>query len=441
MIRSMRRLVLWFCWIAAALSPPSSAAARASESYVAVQVKGAINPVKVRLLVRALTRAQAEHAEFLLVTLDTPGGLVSSMNEMVTALTNSTIPVVTYVSPRSAQASSAGAFILLAGDLAVMAPGTRTGAAHPVGEGGKALEGPINEKLTNSLTSLIASLAERRGRPSGEAEAMVRQSTSYTAEQALAKQLIEIVSPSEGALLSALDDRKVAGRTLRTRTLGRIDIAPSTFDAFLDHLADPTLTALFLSLGMLALLYELATPGIGAGGAVGALLLVLGLLGSSVLPVELSAVALLVIGTVALALEVKLPTHGVLGGAGVIAIVLGSLLLVDHSDYFGGVPRFKPIYAAPVIAGLAVQLLLVARGARKAMAAPLLTGIDSLVGRAGKARSTFAPNAQGEHEGMVFVDGARWNAVSDDPTISAGEAVTVVSVSRQPMRMRVRRIT
>jgi len=440
MIGGMRRVVLWLSCIAAVLSLAGPALSRASNSYVAVRVSGAINPVKVRLLARALARAQAEHAEFLLVTLDTPGGLVTSMNEMVTALTNASVPVVTYVSPRSAQASSAGAFILLAGDLAAMAPGTRLGAAHPVGEGGKALEGPINEKLTNSLSSLIVSLAERRGRASGEAEAMVRQSTSYTAEQALEKQLIEIVTPSEGALLGALDERKVAGRALRTRALGRIDVTPSSFDGFLDHLADPALTALFLSIGMLALLYELATPGIGAGGAVGALLLVLGLLGSSVLPVDLSAVALLVIGTAALALEVKLPTHGVLGGAGVLAIVLASLLLVDQSDYFGSVPRLKPIYAVPVIAGLAVQLLLVARGARKAMAAPLLTSIESLVGRVGEARSDFVANSPGEREGLVFVDGARWNAVSDDAAISAGQAVTVISVSRQPTRLRVRRV-
>jgi membrane-bound serine protease (ClpP class) len=440
MIGALRRVVLWFSCIAAVLLSANIASAGGRDSYVAVRISGAINPVKVRLLARALAKARSEHAEFLLVTLDTPGGLVTSMNEMVTALTNATVPVVTYVSPRSAQASSAGAFILLAGDLAAMAPGTRTGAAHPVGEAGKALEGPINEKLTNSLSSLIISLAGRRGRPTGEAEAMVRQSTSYTAEQALGKQLIEIVAPSEGALLSALDERKVADRALRTRALERIDITPTVFDQFLDQLADPALTALFLSIGMLALLYELATPGIGAGGAVGALLLVLGLLSSSVLPVELSAVVLLVIGAAALALEVKLPTHGVLGGAGVLAILLGSLLLVDQSEYFGGVPRLKPIYALPVIAGLAVQLLFVARSLRKAMAAPLLTGIESLVGRVGEARSDFVGNSSGEREGVVFVDGARWNAVSDDLALSAGQAVTVVSLSRQPTRLRVRRI-
>jgi membrane-bound ClpP family serine protease len=149
---------------------------------------------------------------------------------------------------------------------------------------------------------------------------------------------------------------------------------------------------------------------------------------------------LLVIGTVALALEVKLPTHGVLGGAGVLAIVLGSLLLVDQSDYFGGAPHLKPIYAVPVIAAVAVQLLLVARGARKAMAAPLLTGIEAMVGRVGEARSDFGGDSPSGPEGVVFVDGARWTALCDGPAISAGEAVTVVSVSRQPTRLRVQRV-
>jgi membrane-bound ClpP family serine protease len=147
-----------------------------------------------------------------------------------------------------------------------------------------------------------------------------------------------------------------------------------------------------------------------------------------------------VIGAAALALEVKLPTHGVLGGAGVLAIVLGSMLLVDQSDYFGGVPRLKPLYAVPVIAGLAVQLLLVARGARKAMAAPLLTGIESLVGRVGEARSDFTATPAGEREGIVFVDGARWTAVSGNEAISAGQAISVISVSRQPTRLRVQRV-
>jgi membrane-bound serine protease (ClpP class) len=438
---SFARWLAWWsgCLFAMVVLFARVAAPGPGASYVELRVTGVINPVKVRLVERALSRARSEQSRLLLVTLDTPGGLVTSMNEIVTALTNSSIPVITYVSPRSAQASSAGAFILLAGDIAAMAPGTRTGAAHPVADGGKALDGPLNDKVTNSLTSLIRSLAERKGRPGAEAEAMVRQSTSYTAEQAHEKKLIELLAADRGALLRALDGREVAGRALHTQGLTRIEITPSSFDSLLDHLADPTITSLLLSLGMLALLYELATPGVGAGGGIGALLLVLGFMGSSVLPIELGAVALLIIGTAALALEIKLPTHGVLGGAGVLAVVIGGLLLVDRADYFGGVPRVHAAYVVPVLAVAAGLILLLSRAARAAMAAPPLTGLESLVGRTGRACSSFG-GAQREGVGTVFVDGARWSALSEGEEILADAAVTVVSVSEKPTRLLVRSV-
>ena len=427
-------------WLFALLLVSGIGGARPVDNYLVLRLTGVVNPVKVRLVTRALERARAEHSTLLLVTLDTPGGLVSSMNEIVTLLTNAGLPVITYVNPRSAQASSAGAFILLAGDIAAMAPGTRTGAAHPVGDGGKALEGPINDKVTNSLTSLIRSLAERRNRPRAEAEAMVRESTSYTAEQAHEKKLIELLAANENALLSALEGREITGRTLRTQGLDRIEIAASIFESVLDYLANPALTSLLLSIGVLALIYELATPGIGAGGAIGAVLLVLGLMGSSVLSLELSAVALLAIGAVALALEVKLPTHGVLGGAGVIALSLGGLWFVDRADYFGGAPELHAAYVVPVILLFAVPLLLLARSARKSQAGPLLVGVESLVGRVGQARSNFGQGSP-DQVGFVFIDGARWPALSDRELIARGDSVAVVAVTQQPTRLHVRRVT
>ena len=410
-----------------------------SGRYVAVRVEGVINPVKARLVERAVNQAKQSGARFLLVTIDTPGGLVSSMQQIVGSLTNAGLPVVTFVAPRSAEASSAGAFILLAGDVAAMAPGTRLGAAHPVAAG-EALDGVLDEKVTNSLSSLIRSLAERRERPPEAAEDMVRDSTSYTAEQARELGLIELITPQEGDLLKALDGREVRpGQALHASGLERVEVPLTTFDRVLDALAEPTLASLLLSLGVLGLLYELSTPGIGAGGAIGAVMLVLGLLGSSVLPVELSAIALLLIGFAAIALEVKLPTHGVLGGAGVIAIVIGGLLVVDPDDYFGGVSGVNPALFVPVVLAAAVGLFLLMRVARRALTAPPLTGTESLVNREGRARSTFGRDSE-SRRGIVFVDGARWEAETDDPEIKTGDAVRVVAVLEQPTRLVVQRI-
>jgi membrane-bound serine protease (ClpP class) len=236
-----------------------SVPAYAAEVFVHVRIDGVINPIKARHLERARLRAEQENAKFLLVTLDTPGGLVSSMQEMVAALTNSKIPVVGFTAPRSAQATSAGAFILLATDFAAMAPGTRIGAAHPVADG-KALDDELDKKATNSLASLVKSLAERRGRPAALAEAMVRDSVSYTAEEAHEKKLVELLTPNEAGLLSALDGRELRpGKTVLTRGLTRIDLPLSLVDRALDKVADPSITSLLISLGTLAILYELGT--------------------------------------------------------------------------------------------------------------------------------------------------------------------------------------
>lgn len=407
-------------------------------SYVEVRVEGVINPVKARLVARAVATANAERASLLLVTIDTPGGLVSSMQVIVAALSNSAVPVVTFVEPRSAQATSAGAFVLLAGSVAAMAPGTRVGAAHPVGQG-KPLEDALDKKATSALSALIKSLAERRGRPAALAEAMVRDSTSYTAEEAVEKKLVELLVSNRAELLAALDGRELgAGRKLATRGLTRVEVSLTRVERLLDQLAEPTITSLLLSLGMLAIIYELSSPGVGVGGVLGAMFLVLGMLSSSVLELELTAVALFVIGFAGIALEVKLPAHGVLGGVGLLALVLGALLLVDPSGYFGAVQRVNLGLFLPVMLGAALGVFALGRLARTALRAPAVTGLPSLVGQRGSARSSFGAKGP-KVEGQVFVDGARWRAETDEDSIVDGEAIEVVAVAEKPTRLKVRR--
>ena len=406
--------------------------------FVHVRVAGVISPITARHVDRAVDRAERERAEFLLVTIDTPGGLVVSMQEIVAKLSNSRVPVVAFTEPRSAQATSAGAFVLLAADVAAMAPGTRVGSAHPVAEG-KALDDVLDKKATNSLSALIQSLAERRGRPVDLARSMVTESVSFTAEEAHQKKLIELLVANQAELLRALEGREIRpGKRLSTRGLTRLEQPVTLVDRVLERVADPSVTSLLLSLGTMAIIYELATAGVGAGGAIGAVLLVLGLLGSSVLPIELSAVALFVIGVLSLALEIKLPTHGVLGGAGLVGMVLAAALMVDSDAYFGGARVVNPWLFGPVVVVAGLLMVLLGRVTRRALSEPFQTGSEALVGRSGTARESFG-KALSSEAGQVMVDGVRWQAETLEPEIHAGDAIEVVRVSQRPMRLLVRR--
>jgi membrane-bound serine protease (ClpP class) len=432
----------WAFWLMLLLGTLCALALHASpaRSYVEVRVDGVINPVKVRLVARAVERAEREHAEFLLVTIDTPGGLVVSMQAIVQSLSNARVPVVAFVEPRTAQATSAGAFVLLAADIASMAPGTRVGAAHPVADG-KALEDVMDKKATSTLAALVRSLAERRGRPAELAESMVRESTSFTAEDALAKKLVELVVRDRAELLQQLDGRVARQEhKLSTRGLERVQVPPTAIERLLDQLADPTLASLLISIGMLGVLYEFGSPGVGAGGVVGAVLIVLGLLGSSVLALETTALVLFVIGAVGIGLEMILPAHGLIAGSGTIALLIGAVLLVDAHSYFGGVERVNLTVFAPVLVALALGLTLLLRTTRKALGAPSTVGIETLVGKLGVARTSFGRDLP-EPQGMVFVDGARWQAETEDAEIPAGQSVEILAVTSKPTRLRVRRAT
>jgi len=400
-------------------------------------VEGVITPIKARYVHQALEFAREKQAAFLLVSLDTPGGLVTSMQAIVSDITNSPIPVVGYVEPPTAQATSAGAFILLSTDVAAMAPGTQVGAAHPVGTD-KNLEGAMAEKATNSLVALAKSLAARHGRPETYAESIVRQSTSFTADEAKKAGAVEIIAPNQGALLEALEgyaieapDRKVV---LSTRGAVVIDRPMSWNNRLLDVIANPTLASILLSLGVLGILYELSSPGIGLAGIVGVISLVLALLAFSTLPLKLGAFVLLLAGFIAIAVEIKTPTHGALALGGLVSLALGALVLIDETGYFGGVQKLDFRIFLPFVVAVTASFLLFARIAQKAQTAPAQMGVTSLTGASGVAKSGISPES-----GMVFVAGARWQAISQAP-IQEGSQVIVEEVLSHPTRLRVRAI-
>ena len=407
---------------------------------VRVELHGIVNPVKVRHIAQALERAKDERASLVLLSIDTPGGLVSSMQEIVSNITNSPVPVIGFVEPRSAQATSAGALILLATDVAAMMPDTRVGAAHPVGAG-EPLEGAIEEKATNTLVSLAKSLAQRRGRPEDLAAGMVRESTSYTAQEAKEKNIVEILANDEADLLRQLEGRTLQfdGKplTLHTHAASRIEVELSWSNELLDSIANPTLASILLSVGVLGITYELAAPGIGLGGIVGIVSLCLGLLGMSVLPLQLAGFLLLAAGLLAIALELAIPSHGLLGLGGVLALAAAGLVLIDEGSYFGGTQRINLMLFMPTIVAMALGLIALATLTRKAMRAPPQLGPSALLGKAGTAKSHFVQKDEG-FTGSVFVDGALWQAIAT-AEIAEGDAIEVEEVLSQPMRLAVRR--
>jgi membrane-bound serine protease (ClpP class) len=438
--KALAALVFLVCLLGPKPDQVARAAGAERGAYVEMRLDGIVNPLKVRHLARGLARAQSERATFVLLTIDTPGGLVSSLQEITVALTNSKVPVVGFVEPESAEATSAGAFILLATDVAAMAPSTRVGAAHPVADG-KPLEGVMDEKATNSLASHARSLAERRGRPPAVAESMVRESKSFTEKEARAAGIVEILAANRAELLKELEGHTLDFRgkpfVFRTAGLSRIEVAMSSLDRLLDTIANPTIASLLLSIGVLGLLYELSSPGIGLGGVVGAMCLVVGLLGVSVLPIELGGLVLIVVGFLAIGLEMKVPSHGLLAAGGVISLVLGAMFLVNTEEYFGATPRVNVLIFAPLVGAAVLGLVLLARLTRRALGAPFVSGESALVGKGGVTKTAFVSDGS-VFSGGVFVDGARWQGVSDG-ALGSGEPVEVVEVLRSPMRLRVKR--
>ena len=436
---------LWLCALSLLwgflLQPLSALRADSSSPLIAeIRVEGVINPIQARYVERSIERAKSEGATLVLLSLDTPGGLVSSMQQIVSALTNSGIPVVGLVEPATAQATSAGAFILLATDLAAMQPDTRVGAAHPVGAGEK-LDETMSAKATNSLVSLAKSLAARRNRSESAAEAMVRDSASFTAKEAQEKQLVEWQVAGRQELIERLDGHKLAfadrNVELKTRGARSLELKMSEADKLLDRLADPTLASILLSIGVLGILYELGAPGIGLGGIVGVISLLMGLAGMSVLPLNLVGVLLMLAGAIAIGIELHVPTHGLLGFGGVLSIMFGGLMLFDEGSYFGALPHVDWQTQVPIVLLMGALLLLLASQAARALEAKPVTGASAMIGNQAEVSSAFEPE-ESEFGGTVRIDGTYWHARSQS-ALEAGATVEVLEVSTHPLRLRVQR--
>jgi membrane-bound serine protease (ClpP class) len=299
---------------------------------VRMRVEDTIQPASQQFIERALAEAVERDAALVVMELDTPGGLVDTTRDITTAITTSPVPVVVFVNPPGARAASAGFFILLAADVAAMAPGTNTGAAHPVGGQGENLPEDVRDKVTNDAAAMVRSLAEQRGRNPETAERTVIESISLTAEEALEEGLIDLIATDIHDLLEQLNGLEVTrfggdAETLDLDELQMVEIEPSFAERLFSVLANPNIAYLLMALGALGLYVEITHPGGILPGVVGVIFLLLGLYSVSVLPISWAGVALIFVAVMLFILEVKVTSYGLLTVGGVISFVLGSLML------------------------------------------------------------------------------------------------------------------
>jgi len=413
--RSLPRLLYAFCAFMLLASFLSSASAE----VLKIVVDDAIQPVTAEYIGRAIDAAAASHDQALLIELNTPGGLVDSTREIIEKIVASPVPVIIYVTPSGSRAASAGFFILESSDIAAMAPGTNTGAAHPVILGGK-MDDVMKAKMENDAAALMRSVVAKRGRNVELAESAVRESKSFTDQEALDKKLIEYIAPNEQDLfrqLSGKSFKRFNGATVTLDLAGQPirDYHMTLKQRILSYIMDPNVAFILLAIGALALYAEFNHPGAVIPGTVGVVFILLAAFALNLLPVRFAAIVLIAGAFVLFALEAKFATHGVLTIGGISLLVIGGLLLVDAP-----IPemRVRLVTALAVSIPLGIITAFLMSIAVRARRNKVVTGQQGLVGEIGVAQTPLSP------AGKVFIHGEVWDAVSTI-NIAAGERVVV----------------
>jgi membrane-bound serine protease (ClpP class) len=415
-------IFLLVCAAALLLGRVTHAAPQQPSQVVLLHVHDTIQPISEQYISRGLARAADIHADAVLIELDTPGGLLDSTRDIVHDVLASPSPVIVYVAPSGSRAGSAGFFILESADIAAMAPGTNAGAAHPVVMGTD-VDAVMKQKLENDATAFLRSYVARRNRNVDAAQDAVLNSKSYTESEAEKLKLIDVIAPSNTALLDAIDGRSVtrfdgSTVTLRTRDAHIVPVETTLRENILDRLMDPNLAVLILVVGGLLIYLEFNTPGTIIPGALGTLLVLLALFALNLLPVRYTSLMLLLAAFALMILEAKFASHGVLAAAGIVCLVLGTLTLVA-----GPIPELRVSIATAVGTGIAFGAIttFLVRIAFRARRNKVLTGPEALVGSIAIAQQPLDPR------GQVMVHGELWFAESPAP-VSAGEHVRVRAV-------------
>lgn len=378
---------------------------------VVASYEGVINPVAAEYVHDALASAQSSGAQALILKLDTPGGLDTSMRLIVKDMTASPLPVIVFVAPSGGRAASAGVFITMAAHVAVMAPGTNIGAAHPVAMGGGEMDSTMKEKVENDSVAYIKSIAEQHGRNVAWAEEAVRKSVSVTEQEALKLKIIDLVAEDIPALLKQLNGRKIAvpngSMTLATEPTTLREFPMGIRLELLKALSDPNIAYLLMTIGTIGILAELYNPGAILPGVVGAISLILAFYSLQSLPINYAGVLLLILGIVFFILEATVTSYGLLAIGGVVSMTFGSLMLIKSDAEFFQISW--AVIIPVIITTAAVSLFIVGMGVR-AMRRPPQTGSEGMIGAIGIAKTALRP------DGKVSIHGELWDAVSDVPT-------------------------
>lgn len=393
-----------------------------------IRVEAVISPSSADYIVTAIKQAEKDKVAALVIELDTPGGLDTSMRVIIKEMLAAERPIVVYVAPSGARAASAGAFITLAAHIAAMAPGTNIGAAAPVAMGGQ-MDKTMEKKVTNDAAAYMRTIAEKRGRPIDLAEEWVRKATAKTETEALKTKLIDVISPKLDDLLQAIDGRVVttaAGKVkIETKnavvTRGEMNLR----EKILKIITDPTIAYLLLILGLAGLYFEFSTPGAILPGVLGAIALILALYAFSQLPINYAGVLLILLGIVLFIAEIKVVSHGVLTAGGLTSMVLGSLMLIDAPVPYMRISLWAILGTA---GGTALFFLFVVGAGVKALRARTVTGMEGLIGEVGVVRLRLAPR------GQVFLRGELWTAEAE-AEVEAGESVRVTGVDGLTLRV------
>ncbi|GAB4389988.1 MAG: nodulation protein NfeD [Thermodesulfovibrionales bacterium] len=391
-------------------------------TVLVVTVSGVINPVSAEFIGKSIDKANEMGAEALVIELDTPGGLDTSMRDIIKGMLGSGVPVVVFVSPSGARAASAGAFITIAAHVAAMAPQTNIGAAHPVGVGGQ-IDETMAEKVVNDAAAYIKSLAERRGRNAQWAEDAVRKSVSATETEALEKNIIDLVTRDLNSLLRDIDGRKVQTTTgemvLHTAGANVLRKDMGLRHKILDLISNPNVAYILMLLGFYGLFFELTNPGAIFPGVLGAICLILAFYAFQTLPVNYAGLLLIILAIILFVLEAQIASHGVLTIGGVISMAIGSVMLFEAGPFI----KLSLYLIVPAVLITTLFFTLTVGLAIRAYRRKPVTGREGLMGESGVAATDITPDG-----GMAKVAGELWSATSEEP-IAKGQRVTVVDVA------------
>lgn len=451
-IRSSARQVLGLIALALAvlIAWPHAGGAQGGRTAHVLEIEGAIGPATSDYVSRSFADARDSNASLLVIRIDTPGGLDTSMREIIRDILSSPIPVVTYVAPSGARAASAGTYILYASHVAAMSPGTNMGAATPVqiGGGGPQPGGApdddnragneaepkggtaMERKAVNDAVAYIRSLAELRGRNADWGEQAVRTGASLSADAALEEDVIDLVARDMSELLRKIDGRTVtaAGQqaTIETEGLQLVRVEPNWRTKMLNVITNPNVALILMMIGLYGLIFEFMNPGALYPGTIGAISLLLGLYALAALPVSFAGIALILLGLAMIAAEAFSPSFGVLGIAGTAALAFGATILIDTD-----VPQFQigwPAAAGLAVASLAI-VLVIARFALRSRRAKIVSGREQMIGATGEVLDWKGGR------GHVFVHGERWRARGVDK-LKVGDAVEVGGIEGLTLTVR-----